>query len=290
MKALVFGSCNLDIFFSVPHIVAPGETIAAENVERKLGGKGFNQAIALRRAGMETLLAGCVGADGDAFRTYLAQNGVNAGALRTSEIPTGKAYIQIAKDGENSIIIYHGANFAVTGEQVNDTLSLLSPGDAVLLQNEISEVKYIVDRACELGLRTVLNPSPFADEMRKIDLDKISLLLVNETECAQLSGGRSPKRFAADMREKHPGLAGVITLGGKGSLYFGPEGLVRQASYPARVVDTTGAGDTFTGYFVKTYYTENDVKKALDIASRAAAVTVSRIGAAPAIPTAAELG
>ena len=289
MKALVFGSCNLDIFFHLPHIVGPGETIGTERVEQHLGGKGFNQAIALSRAGAETWLAGNVGEDGGPLRAYLRGTDVNASLLADADAPTGKAYIQIAASGENSIIVYPGANFCVTKRQADETLARFAPGDLLLLQNEVNELPYLIERAHERGLRVVLNPSPFADALRALDPRLLSLLIVNETECAQFSGGLDPEAFIGFMREKAPGLACVVTLGSKGSIYFDRDTVCRQGTYPVKAVDTTGAGDTFTGFFCASYFAGDDVKTAMERAAAAAAITVSRVGAAPAIPTAADV-
>ena len=112
---------------------------------------------------------------------------------------------------------------------------------------------------------------------------------MNETECAQFSGGLSPDAFIGFLRERAPALAGIVTLGAQGSVYFDREAVIRQPACPANVVDTTGAGDTFTGFFCASYFTGGDARAAMARAARAAAITVSRLGAAPSIPTAEEL-
>lgn len=289
MKVLVFGSCNLDFIYKVPRIVSPGETLPIRQVAVSPGGKGLNQAIALKKAGMTVSFAGNIGPDGASLGTLLSEAGVDVSLLQTAEDANGQAVIQVTDAGENAILLYHGANHRATREQIDEAIARFAPGDLLVLQNEVNELPYLIDRAFEAGLRTVLNPSPFATELLELDLDKIWLMFVNETEAAGFAGERELPAFIADTQKNHPSLRCVITLGAAGSIYFDKDTVLRQAAFPADVLDTTCAGDTFTGYFTETLLGTGDPAAALRRASAASSVVISRIGAAGMIPTADEV-
>ena len=142
MKVLVFGSANIDRTYSVDHVVIGGETISSTSLTEFCGGKGFNQAIALARAGCNVFFAGAIGVDGELLERVLRENGVNTDYLNHVNAPTGHAIIQVTPDGKNSIIISAGANGMITHEDVDTVLSAFSSGDLVVLQNEISSVDY----------------------------------------------------------------------------------------------------------------------------------------------------
>ncbi len=288
-KVLVFGSCNLDMVFSVPHIALPGETIGAAGVALHCGGKGLNQAVALARAGIPTAFAGSIGADGASLRGMLNENGVDTAYLLDSGVPTGRAIIQVADNGENSIVLYPGANQDITRQQIDAALSEFSAGDVIVLQNEISEIIYLIERASSLGLRIVLNPSPFNAVFRTVDLSRLALLIVNETEAAGFTGSADTDAFLQWAAQNCPSLPCVLTLGAAGSVYTCDGYIVRQPAIKADVVDTTCAGDTFTGYFLAARLRGQDVPAALEIAARAAALTISQPGAAESIPLAEQL-
>ena len=288
-KVLVFGSCNLDMVFSVPHIGMPGETIAAADVAEHCGGKGLNQAIALARAGIPTAFAGSIGADGTSLRNMLNENGIDTTYLRESDVPTGRAIIQVAENGENAIVLYHGANHDVTRQQIDAVLSEFAAGDVIVLQNEISEIIYLIERASSLGLRIVLNPSPFHAVFRTVALSRLALLIVNETEAAGFTGSADADAFLQWTANNCPSLPCVLTLGAAGSVYTCDGYIVRQPAIETHVVDTTCAGDTFTGYFLAARLRGQDVPAALEIAARAAALTISQPGAAESIPSVVQL-
>lgn len=288
-KVLVFGSCNLDMVFSVPHIALPGETIGASDVAVHCGGKGLNQAVALARAGIPTAFAGSIGADGASLRNMLNENGVDTKYLRDSDVPTGRAIIQVADNGENAIVLYHGANYDVTRQQIDDTLAEFQAGDVIVLQNEISEIIYLIERASSLGMRIVLNPSPFHSVFRTVELSRLALLIVNETEAAGFTGSSDTDAFLQWTEQNCPSLPCVLTLGETGSVYTCGGVTIRQPAIAADVVDTTCAGDTFTGYFLAARLRGKDVPAALEIAARAASLTISQPGAAQSIPLAAQL-
>lgn len=284
MKILNFGSCNIDYVYSMDHIVRVGETLSTYKLETFEGGKGLNQSIAIARAGAKVYHAGCVGEDGKMLTDLLEKSGVDLSYVKTVEGKNGHAIIQVSSKGENSIFLYGGSNEMVTEEFVDSVLSDFSEGDIILLQNEISSVPYIIDRAYEKKMCIVFNPSPFTDEIKKLDLSKLSYVLLNEVEASEFSGQDDPESSLSYFESNYPSLKVILTLGSKGCIYLDNGVRYRQYAFRTEVVDTTAAGDTFTGYFVAGVCGGIDTARNLKLASAAAAITVSRMGAAPSIP------
>ena len=287
MKFLSFGSVNRDIVYAVDHIVREGETLSSARRTEGWGGKGENQGIALARAGAETYLAARVArADLAPLSALLReQYGIDPRYLAPSEEPTGHAVIQVNAAGQNCIIVYPGANHTMDRAYIAQVLSGFDAGDVVLLQNEINAVPEILRQAKARGLRVALNPSPFTQEILTWPLELVDLFVLNEVECRSFCGVED----ALALRARYPGAEVVLTLGGRGSVFAGQAGVFHQGIYKVKAVDTTAAGDTFTGYFLRSYYEGGDPARALDLAAKAAAIAVSRSGAAASIPTAAEV-
>ncbi len=284
MKILNFGSCNIDIVCGVDHIVRPGETISAESVEHFVGGKGLNQSVALANAGAEVYHAGCIGADGGILRSFMEEKGVNLKHLCETDGKSGQATIQVDKNGENAIFLYKGANHGITEAYVDSVLSDFSAGDFLVLQNEINNVEYIVEKAYGRGMKIFLNPAPFNEIVARIDLSKLFCIIPNAIESSGYSGSEDYKVFAELIREKYPDLKAVITLGKDGCVYIDKHTEIRQKAFEVKTVDTTAAGDTFVGYFVAETSRGKEPCDAIKTACAAAALTVSRKGAAPSIP------
>ena len=289
MKILNFGSCNLDFVYSLDHIVRVGETESTTGMEIFPGGKGLNQSIALARAGMQVYHAGCVGSDGDMLLELLQSSGVDVSHVARVDSKNGHAIIQVSTKGENSIFLYPGSNEMVTGEMVDEVLSHFAADDLLLLQNEISNVDAIVKKAHERGMRIIFNPSPINERIAHIDFGMLSYLILNEVEAREIGGGETPEENLCYLRRTYPNLRVVLTLGEEGSVYADSLCEVRQAAFSVPVVDTTAAGDTFTGFFVAEIAKKSTPKEALRMASAAAALAVSRKGAAPSIPVYAEV-
>ena len=285
MKILCFGSLNIDHTYRVERFLKPGETASAAGYERHAGGKGLNQAIALARAGAEVHMAGCAGPDGGMLLELLRDSGVSTDCVEMVPVPTGHAIIQVDGAGQNCILICAGANAAVTREQADRTLERFSAGDALLLQNEICENSYIARRAKALGMELWLNPSPITKDL--LEGEAVGLadwLVLNELELAALTGEEDPMAGVSRLTASHPEKKLVLTLGKEGSLFAGDGAVLRQPALPVEAVDTTGAGDTYLGYFLAAYLETRDPQTALERASRAAAIAVTRAGAAEAIP------
>ena len=288
-RILNFGSLNIDYVYKVDHMTFCGETQMSESRHTYSGGKGLNQSIALARAGAEVYHAGCIGTEGEFLIRELADAGVDVSGIRILEdIPTGHTIIQNDRNGDNSIILYGGANQSVTKEQVKDTLSRFESGDWIVLQNEISEVPYIMEKAHEKGMCIVFNPSPVNESIKKYPLDYVDWFLLNEIEASFLSDADSDNasELIQSLSQSHPTAKIVLTIGSKGAVCFDGSVILEQEAFPVKAVDTTAAGDTFTGYFISEIIRGSAVKEALKIAACAASIAVTIPGAAPSIPLA----
>lgn len=284
MKVLNFGSLNLDYVYQVESILIPGETQASKDRQIFCGGKGLNQSIALAKAGIPVYHAGMIGDGGEILLETCRENGVNTEFIRKIEGPCGHTVIQVDKDGQNCILLFGGANRSITREFVDEVLSTFDKGDIILLQNEINELDYIIDRAYEKGMMIILNPSPYDDKLKACDMSKVSLFLVNEIEGYQITGEKEPEKILAAVKEKYPSAKIVLTLGGDGSVYQDETGVYHQGIFKVKAVDTTAAGDTFTGYFISSIIDGMPVQEGLEMAAKASAIAVSRPGATASIP------
>ncbi len=289
MKILNFGSLNIDKVYKVPHFVRPGETISSLGYECFPGGKGLNQSIAVSRAGAEIWHAGTIGKDGLFLKEILEQSGVKTCYLRDSGQITGHALIQVSGEGENCIILFNGSNYENDRAFIDDVLKDFSEGDILLLQNEISNLDYLLQRGKEKGLRIMLNPSPMDENLRNMDLSGVTWLMLNETEGKEMTGESEAARIADALVGRYPRMNVILTLGKDGALYQNGEKRFKQPCFPAETVDTTAAGDTFTGYFIASSAFGKTEEEAMKTAACAAAVTVSREGAAVSIPVMADV-
>lgn len=284
MKILDFGSLNYDYVYGVEHVVVPGETISSRDMEIFCGGKGLNQAIAAARAGAEVYMAGMVGEDGQLFMDICKENGIDVSYLKRVPGKSGHAIIQLDKNGQNSILLYGGSNRKMTKEYVDEVLTGFSKGDLLLLQNEINMLDYIIDKAYEKGMRILLNPSPYDEKLAACDLSKISVFLINEIEGEQITKEKEPEKMLDVLEEKYPGAGIMLTLGSKGSVYANKGKRYRQDIFKVKAVDTTAAGDTFTGYFAASVLKGMPMEEILRKCAKASAIAVSKKGASDSIP------
>ncbi len=285
MKVLNLGSLNYDHTYSLDHIVNPGETISSSNMTTSCGGKGLNQSIALSKAGVKVSHAGVIGTDGKDLLYMLEQNGVDCKNIIQCEDKNGHAIIQIDKSGQNCIVLYPGSNRRLTKEHIDSTLANYSEGDMLVLQNEVNLLDYIIDKAYEKKLFIVLNPSPFDENIAKCDLNKVSMFLINEIEGEQISAFSDPQKTLDYMMTHFPEAKVVLTLGKNGVMYKDKDIQSEHGIFNVKTVDTTGAGDTFTGYFLAEFLKNTPIPLALKTASAASALAVTKKGAAAAIPT-----
>ena len=289
MKIVNIGSLNIDRVYAVSHFVKAGETLASESLEFFAGGKGLNQSVALAAAGAPVCHAGMVGEDGAMLTRFLSSRGVNTKWIRTVEGSSGHAVIQVERGGQNCILLYGGANRMLTGSYVEEVLEDTDPGDIVLIQNETSCLESILKAAERRKLRVALNPSPIDENLPDLPLGAVSWFILNEIEGRALSGETRPEKILDVMRRRYPHSSIVLTLGKKGVVCDGLTGRCHHGIYRVPVVDTTAAGDTFTGYFLACAMRDVPPEECLRIASVASSLAVSRSGAAPSIPTMREV-
>ena len=288
-RILNFGSLNTDYVYKVDHILQGGETIQSESRTVFPGGKGLNQSIALVRAGLSVCHAGLIGTDGEHLRDLLNQNGVDTSLIETRDMPGGHTVIQVDSSGQNSIIVFAGENMRVLDEDIERVLSEFNKGDLLILQNELDHSPAIMRMASERGMTIIFNPSPVNSTLNSYPLACVDWFLLNEIEGKALTQETEPKRILAVLKALYPNAGIVLTLGEDGAYCMRGDEILYQPAFPVQPVDTTAAGDTFTGYFVTGLSHDEDLSKVMERAAKAAAIAVSRAGAAESIPYANEV-
>jgi ribokinase len=278
------GSINADNFYHLPHLVKPGETLAATDFSQGLGGKGANMSVAAARAAARVVHIGAVGPEGRWAAERLMEYGVDTRHIAQVDTATGHANICVDPAGENNIVVFSGANQAISEDMIGAALSEASPGDCFVTQNETNGQAFAARMAKDLGLRVAYAAAPFDAQGVRAMLGHLDLLVLNEVEAAQLVSETGSN--LADL----PVSDVIVTLGAQGCKWLS-SGETRQ-TFPARkveAVDTTGAGDTFTGYLVAGLDRGMPMAQAIDLATRAAALMVTRVGTADVIPDLKEL-
>lgn len=284
MKVINFGSLNIDLVFRVQAIARPGETISSYSCKKYPGGKGLNQSIALARAGVKVCHGGIIGNDGIFLRDLLQKEDVDCSLLEIAEdLSTGTAFIQVAENGENCIVLSGGANQAIDEKYIRKVFRSTTKDDILLIQNEISCLDLIIRCASEQKMKIFFNPAPMTPDAAGFPLEKIHTLILNDSELESL------KKYSV----RPPSNVNLLlTHGAEGASYFPADGSapVHIPAFPAeKVVDTTAAGDTFIGYFIAGLLQKAEPLYALRYAAKASSICVSRAGAAPSIPFAKEI-
>ncbi len=302
-RVLNIGSLNIDYVYQVPHFLRAGETLAAYRRAVHIGGKGLNQSVALARAGLRVSHAGIIGQDGSFLKVFLEHEGVGVSrvALLTEE-SSGHAFIQVTPEAENAILYYPGTNVLLTREFVKSALDDFGAGDALLVQNETSAVRHAIELGLEKGMRVIFNPSPFDDQVPLLPLNRLSALILNETEAEGLLRIEKRERtheeqlaLVTELAKLYPDTTILVTLGGSGVAFRMPGyGTDYVPAFKVIAADTTGAGDTFTGFAVRALldsWEKNNHAAAhaalldgVKFAAMAAAISVTRHGAAESIP------
>ena len=279
------GSINADHVYAVPHIPAPGETLAATALTYGLGGKGANMSVAAARAGARIAHLGAVGADGGWMVERLEGYGVDCTHVQRREGPSGHAIIAVDARAENAITLFPGANREIDLDAVKQALDKADPGDLLITQNETNGQVEAAAQARARGLRVVYAAAPFEAGAVRAVLPHLDLLVLNEVEAQQLS------QALGTPIEELPVPQVVVTLGAAGCDWIETATGARHHVDAPRVeaVDTTGAGDTFTGYLLAGLSEGLEMEAALKLATRAGALKVGRHGAADAIPSREEV-
>jgi ribokinase len=280
MAVYTLGSINLDHVYRVPHLPQPGETLAATDYALGLGGKGANQSVAAARAGARVHHIGAVGPGAEWALEELQGYGVDTAHVLRGPVPTGHAIINVDPKAENAIVLYPGANQTITAAQVAAALGAAQAGDSLMMQNETSAQPEAARIASEKGMRVAYSAAPFSVEALRAVLPYATLLLMNEGEAAALTAALGAL----------PDCDLVITKGAKGAEWLSPHAEPRFVpAFSVIPVDTTGAGDCFAGTLIAALDAGRTPEQALRRAAAAAALQVTRPGAAAAMPLAEEV-
>lgn len=285
MSVWNLGSINVDLFYRVPHLVLPGETLPAKSHQTGLGGKGANQSVAIARAGAEVHHIGMIGDDNTWVLDRLAGYGVDVTHVTRAEAATGHAIIMVDEMGENSIVTFAGANYAQLVGNIEAALNEAKEGDILALQTEVSHLAEAAQIARARGMFVVYSAAPFKPDIAKKMLPHVDLLVLNAVEAGQLAE-------ALGMPvEEVPVPNMLITLGSQGARWRDQASgeVTEVAAFPVEPVDTTGAGDCFIGYVLAGLDQGLSRAEALRLGAAAAALKVTRPGTADAIPSRAEV-
>ncbi len=273
------GSINADMIYTLPHLPEPGETLAANKLERFLGGKGANMSVAAARAGARVSHIGAVGSDGRWARDRLLEYGVDTRHIADADVPTGHAIIGVDAKGENLIILFPGANHTLDSRHLGQALASAHTGDLLVMQNETNAQVDAARLGQELGLTVCYAAAPFQADSVQAVLPYLDFLILNEVEAEQLK--HETGLGVGDLPVRHV----IVTLGAKGARYLQHgNDPVDFAAHKVQAVDTTGAGDTFTGYVLAGLDRGMPMEQAILQANRAAALMVMRHGTADVIP------
>ena len=289
MPILNFGSLNIDHVYRVDTFVLPGETKHTKSYAIHSGGKGLNQSIAAARAGSQVFHAGIAGRDGGFLVEMLQTAGVNTSLMQSSPEVSGHAIIQVADSGQNCILLYGGTNQMLTEDYVDRTLDEFGNEGFVLLQNETNLVGAIIEKAARKGLKVALNAAPYSEAVNTYPINQLDWLIVNEVEGAGIVGGAADESLLQRLAERFPQAGILLTLGSRGAQCFRDGHYASICSCKVQAVDTTAAGDTFSGYFLSGVMQGLSLAETLRLATVASALCVQRPGAANSIPTRAEV-
>jgi ribokinase len=296
-KIVVIGSSNVDLLMKMDHLPEKGETVTDAVFMQVYGGKGANQAVAAARAGGNVAFVNCVGED--AYTPQMVQNYKNDGidtrfVFQEKDIASGHALIMIGGEGMNYLSVAPGANYKLTPQKIDEALPVFDEAAMIVMQYEIQEetIKYVIDLANRKNIPVLWNCAP----ARAFDLTyipKINILVLNEVEAGFLAEMTVETEADAEKAAQKLVDRGVekviITLGSKGAFVVTKTEKVSVPSFKVEAVDTTAAGDTFCGAFAVALVEGNSLKEALQFASAASAISVTRIGAQPSAPTRKEI-
>ncbi len=289
MKILNLGSMNVDNVYQVDEFLLPGETKLSQGLSLFCGGKGLNQSIAAVRAGNEVWHAGLIGEDGGMLLDKLKENGVNTSLIRQVPGKGGHTVIQVNRQGQNCILLYGGTNRMLTHEIIDGIFDAFGSEGAVLLQNEINLLPYVIETAHRRGLPVFFNAAPMDAQVSECDLSLVDWLIVNEVEGRQLAGDCPEEEILSVLSRQYPSMSILLTLGSRGAacLHRGEKHTIGVCS--VKPVDTTAAGDTFSGYFMYGVLHGLPIPDCLRLATAASALCVGRAGAADSVPLKSEV-
>ena len=289
MNILNFGSLNIDYVYRVDTFLEAGETKLSKDLNLFCGGKGLNQSIAMARAGNTVYHAGLLGEDGQMLKDKLMENGVKLDYLKPVSGKSGHAIIQVADSGQNCILLYGGTNQALTVEFIDSVLNSFGPDTMLLIQNELNLTDYIIEKAASRGIPVAMNAAPMDEKVLSYPIDTLTWLMVNEVEGRALSGASADEDIIPALTKRYPNVNILLTLGHRGSMCYYRGRTVACSAHHVQAVDTTAAGDTFNGYFLRGILSGLSVEECLERATTASAVCVTRPGASDSVPMASEV-
>lgn len=284
MKILNFGSLNMDYVYEVDHFVEPGETMSSNGLFVNCGGKGLNQSIAAVKAGNLVYHAGFVGKGSEALAAKLGENHVDVSLLMDTTENCGHAIIQVDKHGQNCILLYGGTNQLYTKEYISETLDKFGNEGLVLLQNETNLVGYMIEESHKRGLKIAFNAAPMNEKVLKYPLELLDWLIVNEVEGRQIAGCEKDEEILPVLKHKYPKGNILLTLGSRGAICYSKGETYKIGCHQVEVVDTTAAGDTFSGYFLYGILNGESIPDSLLLATTASALAIGKKGASDSVP------
>ncbi|MGL5057342.1 MAG: ribokinase [Fusobacteriaceae bacterium] len=295
-KITVLGSINMDLVTFCERAPRAGETLLGKEFRQIPGGKGANQAVAMGKLGAEVTMLGKVGTEGmgEVLLNSMKEDGVLVDKIEKSSITTGIAKIIVEESGQNRILVVSGANGDVDTDYVDKNIETIKNTDILVCQLEIpmETVKYAFKKAKELMKVTVLNPAPAAHLDEEI-ISNSDYIIPNETELEIITGIKTETMDGVIEAAKsllNKGVKGlIVTLGSQGSLYIDKEKQIMTPAYKVKALDTTAAGDSFIGGFVKGISEGMEIGEAIELGTKVAAISVTRIGAQTSLPTEDEI-
>lgn len=288
MKICCLGALNIDLVFSMDEFVQPKETIHSNNLSILAGGKGLNQAISIKKTKSDVFMAGTIGIDGDILLKECDKHNLDRTFVRKIDEKSGLAIIQVNKKGENCIILHDGTNKKNDKEFIDKIINRLNENDFIVLQNEINNLEYILRKSKEKNLTIFLNPSPIDESIMKLPLELCDYLIVNEIEGKSLSGKSDYKESVLFLSKKYKNNI-IMTVGEEGVYFNSDEDIIHKESMKVDAVDTTGAGDAFTGYLIGMLSRGLKLEAAIEVGIKAAGISVTRKGASESIPSIEEV-
>jgi len=285
MTVFNIGSINIDHVYQVEHFVRPGETLTSNHYQKVLGGKGANQSIALAKANAPVMHVGAIGQADSDILVQLQASGVNTTHIAQTPDATGHAIIQVNQDAENAIVLFAGANHAITQAQIDIMLATADVNDWVLLQNETNFIDQSIAQAKARGLSIAFNPAPMDKTVVERVINQIDLLIVNEVEAMDLFNVDSVEQAQQQFSLQYPKLNIILTLGSQGVRYINEHGVIEVSAFKVDAVDTTAAGDTFIGYCLAGLIENLPIEQMLKRACAASAICVTKAGASVSIPS-----
>lgn len=296
-KVVVIGSLNMDLVTRAPRLPRGGETLIGQSFATVSGGKGANQAVAAARLGAQVSMVGCVGSDayGEELRGALMVEQIDCQAVSTVEGSSGVALIVVDDNSQNAIVIVAGANGALTPQVIDRFDAVLQAADVIICQLEVPDatVGHALKRGRELGKIVILNPAPASRPLPADWYASIDYLIPNESEASALSGLPVDSLASAETAATRLIALGagkvIITLGAQGSMFVNGTGFEHFPAPTVKAVDTTAAGDTFVGGFAAALASGKTEAEAIRFGQVAAALSVTRAGAQPSIPTLSEV-